>query len=328
MNEPSEHRVNAKEIEELRRRVSELEEVVNMRTRMVEVLRESEERYRTIFETTAIAMIVIDEDLTVSMANTGLEELTGYTREELVGKKKWTEFIVEEDLGKIIEYHRLRRVNPHAAPQQYEFRMTDKMGNLRNIMVTVSFIPETSKSIASLSDITNRKKMEEQLRYLSTHDVLTGLYNRAYFEEEMIRLERGRQFPVSIIMVDVDGLKETNDSLGHAAGDTLLKRTAEVLKMVFRGEDVVARIGGDEFSILLPCTSPEAVENIAARIRIALMTHNGEVSDFPLSFSVGFSTGEQGSALAPVFNKADKKMYQDKVERFGSNERAPESVDH
>jgi predicted signal transduction protein with EAL and GGDEF domain len=78
-------------------------------------------------------------------------------------------------------------------------------------------------------DITERKRMEEKLLYLSTHDVLTGLYNRTYFDEEMVKLERGRQFPVSLLMVDVDELKTVNDKQGHAAGDELLRRTAQVL---------------------------------------------------------------------------------------------------
>ncbi|MHB8917084.1 MAG: PAS domain S-box protein, partial [Desulfocucumaceae bacterium] len=108
-----------------------------------------------------------------------------------------------------------------------------------------------SDVLVIVRDITERKKMERQLSFLSLHDPLTGLYNRAYFEQELRRLEDGRHTSAGIILCDVDGLKIVNDSLGHDAGDTLLAVTAGVIRTSFRGSDMVARIGGDEFAVLL-----------------------------------------------------------------------------
>jgi diguanylate cyclase (GGDEF)-like protein/PAS domain S-box-containing protein len=161
-------------------------------------------------------------------------------------------------------------------------------------------------------DITERKRMEEKLLYLSTHDVLTGLYNRTHFDEEMAKLERGRQFPLSILMVDVDELKTVNDKQGHAAGDELLRRTAQVLGAAVRVEDVVARIGGDEFAALLIGADVSAAEKCLMRVKKSLEIHNSNYNGLSLSLSLGIATGSKGCLLTKVMQEADAYMYQEK----------------
>ena len=164
-----------------------------------------------------------------------------------------------------------------------------------------------------LQDITEDKRNEERLRQSLYYDPLTGLYNRAYFDAELSRLEGGRDFPVGIIMIDVDSLKQTNDSQGHAAGDALLQRMGTVLKHGFRHSDVVARIGGDEFAVLLPrATYPiarEAVERIAQGIEANNRLHPGA----RLEISLGLALAERGQPLQYVLNIADQRMYQQKL---------------
>jgi len=174
--------------------------------------------------------------------------------------------------------------------------------------------PKPHAVVISLLDITERHEAAEKLRYLSTHDVLTGLYNRAYFEAEMARLQSGRQFPISVIMADVDGLKRTNDSQGHAAGDELLRQAATLLRLAFRAEDVVARIGGDEFAVLLPHTDAATGEEALARVRRSLATHD-QGGDVAISLSLGLATAQAGSSLAEALKQADERMYDTKQGR-------------
>jgi len=285
------------------------------RKRTEEELRASEIRYRTIIENTGTAMLILEEDTTISMVNSGLEQMVGYPAAEIEGKKKWTEFVAESDLKRMVKYHRARREEPGSAPSNYEFKLLGREGRTLDAFLTVSTIPETGQSVVSIIDITERKGIEENLIYMSTHDVLTDLYNRTFFEVEMARLERGRAFPVSIVMVDVDGLKEVNDTEGHRAGDDLLKRTARVLREAFRKEDIVARIGGDEFAVILPGTDAAVTGESIKRVRRSLAVHNGDYPTFPLSLSIGSATGEKGAPLAGIQGMADKLMYQEKTRK-------------
>jgi len=137
---------------------------ITERKRAEEALQESEKKYRTTFENTGTAMAIIEEDTTISLVNHQFEILTGYSKEEIEGKKGWTEFVHEEDLERMKEYHRKRRESGGKAPTEYEFRFVDREGNIKNIFLTVEVIPGTKKSITSLMDITEHKRAEETLR--------------------------------------------------------------------------------------------------------------------------------------------------------------------
>lgn len=168
----------------------------------------------------------------------------------------------------------------------------------------------------SLTDITERKLLEEKLVYLSMRDSLTGLYNRAFFEEELQRLNDGRYAPIAIIICDVDGLKLYNDSFGHVVGDHLIQSAAAVLSHAFRSSDVVARIGGDEFAVLLPQISREAVENAMNRLHAAVDNLNSGNAGFLLSLSTGMSICQDASVnLVRLFKEADNAMYRQKRQR-------------
>lgn len=160
------------------------------------------------------------------------------------------------------------------------------------------------------------RRSEAEFRELSIRDKLTGLYNRLFFEEELKRLERGRIWPVSIILADLDGLKVVNDTLGHARGDELIRTAADLIGRCCRASDVAARIGGDEFAVILP-----GVDAGAARERCRLLeenvgAYNRENPSVPLSVSFGYATAaDQTFSLTDVLKAADTAMYKNKLAR-------------
>ncbi|MDY0040102.1 MAG: diguanylate cyclase [Desulforhabdus sp.] len=143
---------------------AQLHEEISERRRALEALEESQNQYRAIFENTGNATVIIEEDTLISLANTEFVKLSGYSKEEIEGRRSWTEFFAENDLKWMREYHRLRRIDPHAAPRNYEACFKNRQGEPRVVYVTIATIPSTMKSVASFLDITERKRTEEALR--------------------------------------------------------------------------------------------------------------------------------------------------------------------
>ena len=151
------------------------------------------------------------------------------------------------------------------------------------------------------------------LPYLSTHDDLTGLYNRLFFETEFTRLEKSRLFPISIIIADLDGMKKVNETFGLKTGDQLMINVARLFTKVFRQEDIVCRYGDDEFAVLLPDTDPSIVQIIMSRIEKQIDDYNKGHVDLPIRISIGTSTAAQGESLKNHLKLARKFMLQEKT---------------
>lgn len=288
---------------------------ITERKRAAEALRLSEERYRQLVENVAEGIFVI-QDGTIKFANPTACRLLGLPAEAIIAKPL-LQFVHHEDRNFVAVKGEtmLTGVNKQ---EKFPVRIIDSDGEVKWLEISVVTIDWEDRPafLAFASDITERRQAQKKLEYLSLHDALTGLYNRAFFDEEMNRLDGSREYPVTVIAADLDGLKLVNDTMGHAAGDELITACANVLKESLRNSDILARVGGDEFAVLLPNTDSSTGDIIARRIRAQTDEYNRKDTRLPLSISLGIATASANtSSLEEVYKKADDRMYKNKLER-------------
>lgn len=174
-------------------------------------------------------------------------------------------------------------------------------------------------ALAVCRDITQQKDEERKLHFQSTHDSLTDLYNRLYFELKIEELTKAQAFPISLMIADVDGLKIINDSKGHLAGDILLQRVAKLLETTFRKTDIVTRIGGDEFAVILPDTDEKTAGNILDRLQLHIDEVNQQKIHPNIKISYGMATAYDAVDMTHLFASADKAMYREKLRKRPNN---------
>ncbi|GAB4302215.1 MAG: hypothetical protein Fur0034_16850 [Desulfuromonadia bacterium] len=269
-------------------------------------------RQMAAIESALDGILIIDLDGTIDYVNQACATMCGWNLTRDLMGQNWRVLYDADGVERVLSeiFPTLEREGKWHG----ELRARRRRGEPFPIEMSVTKV-EGNGYVGVFRDITERKEIEERLAFLSTHDPLTGFFNRNHFEGEIARLEKSRLHPISVIMIDVDGLKQVNDSLGHHAGDELLLSAARAISSAFRTEDVVARIGGDEFVVLLPETDAQAVERAVERIRAKIVEINRENHHFVLSLSIGHATAWKGESFREAVKKADLLMYQDKHAR-------------
>lgn len=163
-------------------------------------------------------------------------------------------------------------------------------------------------------DITERKLFEEQLKYLSRHDHLTGLYNRMMFDEKLIQLEKDPPYPFAVVICDIDGLKMINDTFGHEAGDRFIKAAANNIKKAVRKQDFLARTAGDEFAIIMPYADRNIAEKTIKKIRKTTKRCKEHRLPIPLYVSIGYAmVDDENTNIKEAQKTAENNMYREKL---------------
>jgi diguanylate cyclase (GGDEF)-like protein/PAS domain S-box-containing protein len=287
-----------------------LEEKVTERTREIEIQKAF---FQQLFTASPDGILILDRELHVTNCNQAFQELFQYSLEEIQGRNVERLLVVPEFAGGDLA------LKSFESRETVRFETIRKRKDQSRVDVAVTFYPVMAKAEAVglyiiYSDISARKQAERKLRYLSLHDSLTGMYNRAYFEAEMERLENLKDCVLGVIVCDIDGLKLINDVLGHDVGDRLLRAAAGVIKESLLESDIAARIGGDEFAVLLSHANPERLTMYAERIRAGVSRHNLQAKEYTLGISIGYAikTADMCS-IEDAFKEADANMYSDKL---------------
>lgn len=281
--------------------------------RRKEALRRSEARYRTLVETMAEATVILDDDGRITFANAEAEDVLGLEESEMQGRSyddpEWA--ITASDGGGLpvsqLPFRRVMETGESVRNVEHAIVRPDG----RRTILSVNAAPmdekgsEVGKVVATLRDVTEQKRLETQLEHQALHDPLTGLANRALFEdrlEQALARSRRRGEPMGLLMLDLDGFKRVNDLLGHTAGDEVLEQVARRLEATVREADTVARWGGDEFVVVLPeLDRPEVIEAAQNRLHDAVRTpiHAGD-EELELGLTVGGVVQASGDILRAV----------------------------
>lgn len=289
---------------------------ITEKKKVEDALRTSEYNFRNIFEASSDGILIVSNDEIID-CNLALVDLLGYdSKANILGRNPSELFPVKQPDGELSEKKMLTIYNNVARNGncKYEWWYERVDGKILPVEIAMTNILLNGRIVfhSLWRDISERKQMESKMEYLSYHDQLTGLYNRRFFEEELLRLDVKRNLPLTIIMGDVNGLKLVNDSFGHTVGDKLLKKVSEVITSGCRCDDVVARLGGDEFVILLPKTDKHEAKEIVKRIKER--ASNEKVESVEISISFGYETKKSSAEkIDDILKKADDHMYQKKI---------------
>lgn len=289
---------------------------ISQRKAAEEALEASENTFRSLFESSSDGILLFKGDIIID-CNAAMVEILKYkTKGDILSK---TPQDLSPDLQpdglsskeKIISMRKDILKNKKSKFEWWCYR-NDGLLVAFEIMLTPIMLNGNLVYHCLCRDVGERKKMEQKLEYLSFHDQLTGLYNRRFFEEELMRLDVKKNYPLTIIMADVNGLKLINDSFGHAIGDELLKKVANIFVKGCRACDVVARLGGDEFVIILPKTDGFEGEGIVKRIKEIASTE--KVDSIDISVSLGYETKKSiEDNINEILKKAEDHMYKKKL---------------
>ncbi len=302
----------------LRGEISERERLEQEAQEGLRGLREAGERFESAFDNAPIGMALVAMDDRWSQVNDALCRITGHTEDEL---KATTLRAMTHPDDLALDAESMRQLLAGSIPSyQVEKRYRHAWGHYVWVLVTASIVRDEERTplyiVTQVQDISERKELARHLEYFVDHDVLSGLFNRRRFEQELSKeVDRVARYGASgaVLVIDLDNFKDVNDTFGHKAGDDVLKGVAGLLRERLRQTDIVARIGGDEFAVLLPQTDSNHAQVVADELVKALGRQMAVLADhsIPITASIGV-TLIGGLTDTEVLAYADLAMYEAK----------------
>ncbi len=290
---------------------------VTERERLKEELYREKELLKITLESIGDGVVTTDINGRITSLNEPSSAITGWSEPEAKGRPFEEVFILKNEItGETVDnpVEKVLRTGKIIGLANHTF-LVNRDG--RHISIADSAAPIVDASgnmfgvVMVFRDVSAEREQQERIFFLSYHDELTGLFNRRYAEEAMKRMSSSDHLPLAIIMGDLNGLKITNDVFGHAAGDSLLKRAADILRSASREDDVVARWGGDEFLMLLPRTTAETAKQIMDKIKAECAAGSEDMLKISIALGCGIKNGEED--VQSVLQEAEDWMYHQKL---------------
>lgn len=276
------------------------------------------EIFRTTLLSIADGVVSVDNEQNIILMNEAAEKLSGISYREAQGKPVSEVLNFMHEGASIPCSTTVERVIKTGITEKIsdDVLLVHRDGLQIPVQYSISAVKnkknDTKGAVVIIRDVTSERNIQKQAEYLSFHDHLTDLYNRRFFEEELLRLDTLRNLPLSVIMIDVNGLKLTNDAFGHETGDRLLKKVAGLMKKECRNDDIVARLGGDEFSVILPKT--DAVQTKLIMDRITGSADKENLKSIVISVAAGYATKTSPDKnIDEIIKIAENNMYSDKI---------------
>jgi diguanylate cyclase (GGDEF)-like protein/PAS domain S-box-containing protein len=298
-------------------------EIITQRKLLERSVYREREQFRTTLFSIGDGVISTDTAGNIQIMNKVAEELTGWTQEEAIGLPLGTVFCIVNELTRetcqnpvhqVLQTGDTVELANHTlllSRNGLETPVEDSAAPIRDLEGNITGV------VLVFRDFTEKKEKQDRILFLSFHDQLTGLYNRRFFEEELRRLDTPRNLPLTLTMLDINGLKLINDAFGHNAGDEVLRKVADAMRQECRADDIIARIGGDEFMILLPRTDSKQAAAIAERLEAAISSQS--VESVNLSVSYGYESKEsEEQEMSAIFRQAEDHMYRRKLTESSS----------
>lgn len=310
--------LNADQLSALAGTNSEQKAEILKRAVVEKQLADEKELFKVTVQSLGDAVITTDIFGRITALNKAAERLTGWTQDEAQGiplenvfrtiqEKKQKKF--QNPVSKALRIRKPLIFVNHSALISKDFTVRSIAESRAPVIDADGY---TQGAILIFRDITEEKKKGEEIHYLNYHDKLTGLYNRAFFEKELQRLDSGKELPVTILVGDVNGHKITNDIFGHTEGDRLLKAIGDILRKSCREGDIIARWGGDEFAVILPNTDYKTALEICNRIKANCKDY--KTATMQPNIALGLDTKEEAAqSLLTVIKKAEDRMYRNKL---------------
>lgn len=278
-------------------------------------LLDSDGRLRRITENMLDVVAQVHSSRRFLYCSPSYKRVLGYTSKDLIGRP-YTDLVHPKEYN-LVEKS-LLQVMESGLPGYCEFRCRSASGSYMWLETVMNAIVDDNGQVTGAvlvgRDVTSRKAAEDRIRFISLHDPLTGLYNRTYFEQEMMSLEGSESLPIGMMICDLDGLKFINDTLGHSTGDSLIINAAKIIRDCSGPDCIISRIGGDEYAVIFPACDLERLETVYACIKEQAVEQSKREPDMPLDISIGFALRLDNSmTMTDLFREADNNMYREKL---------------